>query len=84
MYDQIPLMAAQLAFAYAFDMLLAWSHRDRYTIGFGQFPIIFSINLFIWFKPDWYYLQFVLVALGFAAKEFIRWRKDGQIGRAHV
>ena len=81
-YDQIPLMAAQLAFAYAFDMLLAWSHRDRYTIGFGQFPIIFSINLFIWFKPDWYYLQFVLVALGFAAKEFIRWRKDGQ--SAHI
>ena len=49
-YDQVPLMAAQLAFAYAFDMLLAWSHRDRYTLGFGQFPIIFSINLFIWFK----------------------------------
>lgn len=81
-YDQVPLIAAQLAFAYAVDMLLAWSHRDRYTLGFGQFPIIFSINLFIWFKPEWYYLQFALVALGFAAKEFIRWQKDGQ--SAHI
>jgi hypothetical protein len=81
-YDQVPLIAAQLAFAYAFDMLLAWSHRDRYTLGFGQFPIIFSINLFIWFKPEWYYLQFALIALGFAAKEFIRWQKDGH--SAHI
>ena len=81
-YDQIPLIAAQLAFAYAFDMLLAWSHRDRYTLGFGQFPIIFSINLFLWFKPDWFYLQFLMIAVGFAAKELIRWEKDGR--RVHV
>lgn len=81
-YDQVPLIAAQLAFAYAFDMLLVWSRRDKYTLGFGPFPIIFSINLFIWFKPEWYYLQFALVALGFLAKEFIRWQKEGQ--SAHI
>ena len=27
-------------------MLLAWSRRDAYTLGFGPFPVIFSINLF--------------------------------------
>lgn len=81
-YDQVPLIAAQLAFAYAFDMLLTWSRRDKYMLGFGPFPIIFSINLFIWFKPEWYYLQFALVALGFLAKEFLRWQKDGQ--SAHI
>src|SRR5690242_16093261 len=29
-YDAIPLIAVQLLFAYAFDMLLAWSRRDDY------------------------------------------------------
>ena len=57
---------------------LNWARRDTYVLGFGPFPIIFSTNLFLWFKPDWFYLQFVLVALGFAAKELIRWSKDGR------
>ena len=46
-------------------------------LGFGPFPIIFSINLFLWFKDDWFYLQFAMVALGFLAKEFLRWTRDG-------
>lgn len=78
-YDSTPLVLAQLLFAYAFDALLAWSRRDTYTLGFGPFPVIFSINLFLWFKPDWFYLQFVMVALGFVAKEFIRWRRKGRL-----
>ena len=81
-YKAAPLILAQLCFAYAFDMLLAWSRRDRYTLGFGQFPVIFSINLFLWFKADWFHLQFVMVAVGFLAKEFIRWQKDGR--SAHI
>src|SRR5258708_2050210 len=47
-------------------------------LGFGPFPIILSTNLFLWFKQDWFYLQFLMIAVGFAAKEFIRWRKDGR------
>ncbi len=81
-YDSAAFIAAQLVFAYAFDMLLTWSRRDTFTLGFGPFPIIFSINLFLWFKPDWYYLQFLMVAVAFAAKELIRWNKDGR--RAHI
>ena len=81
-YDSAWLIAAQLVFAYAFDMLLAWSRRDEYELGFGPFPIILSMNLFLWFKPDWFYLQFVMVAVGFAAKELIRWKKDGRL--AHI
>jgi Flp pilus assembly protein TadD len=77
-YDSAPLIAAQLAFAYAFDALLTWSRRDTYTLGFGPFPIVFSTNLFLWFKPDWFYLQFLMVAVGFAAKELIRWNKEGR------
>ena len=81
-YDSVHLIAAQLLFAYAFDVLLTWSRRDTYTLGFGPFPIIFSINLFLWFKPDWFYLQFVMVAVGFGVKELLRWTKDGR--RTHI
>ena len=77
-YDSVHLIAAQLAFAYAFDMLLVWSRRDSYTLGFGPFPIIFSTNLFLWFRQDWFYFQFLMVALGFAAKDLLRWEKDGR------
>jgi len=81
-YHSLHLIAAQLLFAYAFDMLLAWSRGAKYTLGFGPFPIIFSINLFLWFKPDWFYLQFLMVAVGFLAKAFITWEKDGR--RTHI
>jgi hypothetical protein len=77
-YQSVHLIAAQLAFAYAFDILLAWSRRDSYTLGFGPFPIIFSTNLFLWFRQDWFYFQFLMVALGFAAKDLLRWEKEGR------
>jgi hypothetical protein len=76
-YHAAPLIAAQLLFAYGFDSLLAWTHRRKFMLGFGPFPIIFSINLFLWFKDDWFHLQFAMVALGFLAKEFLRWTRDG-------
>jgi len=81
-YASAYLLLAQLLFAYAFDMLLGWSRRDIYTLGFAPFPIVFSMNLFLWFKPDWFYLQFLMVALGLAAKDLIRWNKDGR--KVHI
>src|SRR5262245_3649362 len=77
-YDSAYLIAAQLLFAYAFDMILSWSRRDVYALGFGPFPVVFSMNLFLWFRPDWFYFQFLMVAFGFAAKELLRWEKDGR------
>ena len=76
-YHAAPLIAAQILFAYGFDSLLAWTHRRTWALGFGPFPIIFSITLFFWFKDDWFYLQFALVAIGLLAKEFLRWTRDG-------
>lgn len=81
-YDSAHLIAAQLLFAYAFDMLLTWSRRESYALGFGPVPVIFSINLFLWFKQDWFYLQFLLVAIGIGAKELIQWNKEGR--RTHI
>ena len=77
-YDHAWLIVAQLAFAYAFDMLLTWSRREKYVLGFGAFPIVFSTNLFLWFKDDWFYLQFLMIALGVLGKEFVRWNRDGK------
>jgi len=77
-YDMSVLIVAQLAFAYGFGMLLAWTRGRTYTVGFGPFPIILSINLFIWFKDDWFYLQFLMIAVGFLGKEFIRWQRGGR------
>src|SRR5687767_12970711 len=76
-YHAAPLIAAQLLFAYGFDSLLSWTHRRKFVLGFGPFPVIFSITLFLWFKDDWFYWQFAMVALGFLAKEFLRWTRDG-------
>ena len=81
-YDMVWLLVAQLAFAYAFDMLLAWSRRDGYVLGFGPFPIIFSTNLFLWFRDDWFYLQFLMIAVGFMGKEFVRWHREGK--KTHI
>ena len=53
----------------------ATTHR----LGFGPVPVIFSINLFLWFTDDWFHFQFLLVAIGFAAKELIRWERDGRL-----
>ena len=44
--------------------VVSLSKQDRYTLSFGPFPIIFSTNLFLWFKPDYFYLQFFMVGVG--------------------
>lgn len=81
-YDYAPLLIAQLLFAYAFDIVLAWSRRQDFVLGFGPFPIVFSTNLFLWFKDDWFIFQFALIAVGFLGKAFVRWQRDGR--RVHI
>jgi len=80
--DAAWLIAAQVVFAYAFDMLLTWSRRETYALTFVPFPIVFSINLFLRFRDGYFAWQFVLVAVAFLAKEFIRWQKEGR--RVHI
>lgn len=80
--DAAPLIAGQIVFAYAFDLLLAWTRRGKFVLGFGPFPIIYSTNLFLRFRDDWFYLQFVMIAVGFLAKEVFQWQRDGR--RVHI
>ena len=76
-YHEIPLILAQVFFLYVLDMLVCWSRRDNWIAGFGPIPIIFSMNLFLWFRDDWFYLQFVMIAIIVFGKEFLRWKRDG-------
>jgi len=81
-YAYAPLLAGQLCFAYAFDMLLAWTRREAYRPGFGPVPIVFSTNLFLWFRDDWFAFQFVLLTVGFLGKAFVKWEREGR--RVHI
>jgi len=81
-YDFAPLLLSQLLVAYTFDMLLTWSRGEDYQLGFGPWPIVFSTNLFLWFKDEWFIFQFALIAVGFLGKAFVRWQRDGR--RVHI
>jgi len=81
-YAFLPLIAAQLVFAYAVESLVRWSRKERYTLGFGPWPVILSINLFLWFRLEWFHWQFAMILVGYLGKEFIRWERDGR--SAHI
>lgn len=72
------LILAQIIAVYALDMIVCWARRDKWTLGFGPFPIVLSTNLFLWFKDDWFFLQFLMVATGVFCKEFIKWKRNGR------
>lgn len=77
-YDHFWLLAGQILFAYSVDMLLAWTRGEKYVIGFGPIPIILSTNLFLWFRDDWFYMQFLMILTGFMGKQFVRWNREGR------
>ena len=81
-YAEAPLILAQILFLYVFDALLSWSRGRAWRLGFGPFPIIFSTNFFMWFRDDWFVFQFLMIATGALAKEYIQWDRDGR--RRHI
>src|SRR5262249_60200220 len=48
-YDSYYLVIGQLVFAYAFDLLLSWSRRGFYRVGFLSFSSCFSPKPFLLF-----------------------------------
>ena len=72
------LIVAQLLLAVAVESLFALTRRGRYAAGLGVVPVIFSVNLFLWFPGDWFFLQFAMVVLVYAGKEFVRWTLEGR------
>lgn len=80
--EHVPHLLAQLLFYYGFDLLLSWWRRDEARTGFGPLPIVGSMNLFLWFRDEWFLLQFAMLAVGALAKELLVWERGGR--RAHV
>jgi hypothetical protein len=80
--EHVPHIAAQLLFYYGFEVLVSWLRRDEARTGFGPLPIVGSTNLFLWFRDDWFLLQFAMLAVGALAKELLVWEREGR--RAHV
>lgn len=81
-YGFLVLILGQVLFAFGVDALLNWSRRGVHRLTFGPLPIIFSINLFLLFRPSWFHWQFVMVLVGYLAKDLIRWERDGR--SAHI
>ncbi len=68
----LPVLVAQLLFAYAFDFLLAWSLRRPYGVSLGPVPIVLSTNLFVWFPPGQGMLYALVIAIALSSKALIR------------
>ena len=81
-YAEAPLILSQVVFLYVATGLLTWTRGQTWRVGFGPWPIIFSTNLFMWFRDDWYYLQFLMVLTGVFGKNFVAWNRDGK--RSHI
>ena len=50
--------------------------------GLGAFPVVLSTNLFLWFKDDYYYLQFLMLLVAVFCKELFSWTREGR--RMHI
>jgi hypothetical protein len=81
-FAEAPLIVAQLLYMYVFDALMSWTRGRSWRLGFGPFPIVFSTNLLLWFRDDYFYGQFAMLTLGALGKEFIKWNREGR--RTHI
>jgi TPR repeat protein len=81
-YGQLPLIVAQVIFAYLFDLALSWQRYGNYRFGVGPWPVVFSTNLFLWFRDPIFGAQFLMIATMFLAKEFLKWERHGK--RVHI
>ena len=77
-----PFLIYQLIIAYVFDFLLSIFRQNQYKLGFTIFPIVLSINLFMWFKPEFFAGQLAMIFAAILAKAYIVRRVEGR--RIHI
>lgn len=71
-YEQLPRIALQLAFAYGLDFLLGMTVKKRWDATFGPVPIVLSANLFVWVPAGAQHLALLVVAVALASKWLIQ------------
>ncbi|MCU1282583.1 MAG: hypothetical protein JWM53_6129, partial [bacterium] len=65
------VIPSQLAFAFAFDLLIGWALYRRSTLTLGPVPVVLSTNLFIWFPASHAYLAEVVIGTALAGKALL-------------
>jgi hypothetical protein len=78
----LPKLLAQLVFANLFYFAFTLARENQIRIGLSMFPIVLSINLFLWFQPRFFWLHFVLIAVAIAAKQF--WVRENRGKISHI
>jgi len=77
-YGEIPLILSQVAFAYLVEFIICWQRHRHWRVGFGPWPIVLSTNLFMWFHDEYFAAQYLMVALAYVSREWLRWKRDGK------
>jgi len=67
----VPFIIYQLIAAFVFDFLLSVYRQNQYKLGFSIFPIVLSINLFMWFKPEYFAGQMAVIFGAILAKAYV-------------
>lgn len=73
-----PFILYQLIAAFVFDFLLSAYRNNRYKLGFSVFPIVLSINLFMWFKPEYFAGQLAMIFAAIVFKAYIVRKLEGR------
>lgn len=78
-YPQLPLIAGQAVLGMLIEVGLGWWRHGEGRLSFGAWPIVGSINLFLWFHDPVFIWQFAVLFGAYASRELLRWRRDGQV-----
>lgn len=81
-YRNLPLVFAQVLFAYLIDLCSVWRKQAIYQLGFGPIPIVLSTNLFLFFKDEYYIWQWPMIACAILSKNLFRWKNT--YGNVHI
>ncbi len=76
--NHLPLLLAQIAFAYLIDMAIGWKVHHTYRLGLSPIPIVLSTNLFLFFIDDYFEWQWALIGFALVSREVFRWRRGGR------
>lgn len=74
-----PLLIAQVVFAYGIDGFLKLFQGKQWVISLAPLPVVLSTNLFLWFKDEVFWCQFLMIAACILSKEVLVWRRDGVV-----
>jgi hypothetical protein len=70
--NHMAFVGAQLLFAYLVEGALNLSRQGKWAVGLGPFPIVFSINLFVWYQGTQTWCAFAVIALALLSKAYLR------------